>query len=486
MIAPPAIIPQPALLCITGGDAFVLGPDTAIICEGQATLLHEHFREKLKRATGFEFPASGNGNHGKILLRLDSSLHDRLGEEGYTLSANRAEVLLAASTEAGLFYAMQTLLQLLPPAIFEEAPRHDFAWKIPCVHIEDQPRFGWRGAMLDVSRHFMPVEFVKKFLDLMALHKLNVFHWHLTDDQGWRIEIKKYPRLTEAGAWRSETQRGHYNAHAGGDGIPHGGFYTQEQIREIVAYAAARHIRIVPEIDMPGHTQAAIAAYPELGCTGTPIAVGTGWGIFKNILNLEESTILFMQEVLTEVMDLFPGKFIHIGGDEADKSQWEESEKMHALKQNIGARDFDELQSYFTRRMENFLGGHGRRLIGWDEILEGGLAAGATVMSWRGEKGGIAAAQAGHDTVMAPGTHTYLDHYQSDRPAMEPLAIGGFLRLKKFTATTRFQPSSAPPKAGTCWEFKPSFGRNTCRLQPGWNTWPSPAFAHCRRSAGAT
>ncbi|MGB8355683.1 MAG: beta-N-acetylhexosaminidase [Chthoniobacteraceae bacterium] len=431
MIAPPAIIPQPSSLRAISGDAFVLGPDTAIICEGAATLLHAQFRERLKRATGFEFPDSRNGHAGKILLRLDSSLHDRLGAEGYTLSANTAEILLTAATETGLFYAVQTLYQLLPPAIFEQVPRHDFQWKIPCVEIEDRPRFGWRGAMLDVSRHFMPVEFVKKFLDLIALHKLNVFHWHLTDDQGWRIEIKKYPRLTQIGAWRSETQRGHSNAPTDGDGTPHGGYYTQEQIREVVAYAAAQHITIVPEIDMPGHMQAAVAAYPELGCTSLPVSVGTDWGIFKNILNLDESTILFAQNVLTEVMDLFPGKFIHIGGDEADKSQWEASEKMHARLKEVGARDFHELQSYFTRRMQEFLGMHGRRLIGWDEILEGGLAPGATVMSWRGEDGGIAAAQAGHDTVMAPSSHTYLDHYQSDRPEMEPLAIGGFLPLKK-------------------------------------------------------
>ena len=306
-------------------------------------------------------------------------------------------------------------------------------WEIPCGIIEDHPRFGWRGMMLDCSRHFMPIEFIYKWIDLLAIHKMNIFHWHLTDDQGWRIEIKKYPKLTEIGAWRKETLIGHAlskETHTY-DGVPHGGFYTQDQIRSVVKYAAARNVTVVPEIELPGHSQAAIAAYPHLGNTGRQIDVWNSWGVNPNILNVEESTMLFYQDVLCEVMELFPSPFIHIGGDEAIKDQWKASDRAQARMAELGLRDEDELQSWFIRRMDEFLASHGRKLVGWDEILEGGLASGAMVMSWRGEEGGIAAANSGHDVVMTPSKRVYFDQYQSENSKDEPLAIGGFMPVEQ-------------------------------------------------------
>jgi len=302
---------------------------------------------------------------------------------------------------------------------------------MPCLEIEDYPRFSWRGMHLDVGRHFMPKEFIKKYIDLIALHKMNTFHWHLTEDQGWRIEIKKYPRLTQIGAWRKETIAGHFSKKPMKfDGIAHGGFYSQDDIREIVEYAHRRYVTVVPEIEMPGHSQAAIVAYPELGNLSEKLPMRTYWGVDENILNADESTILFMQDILTEVLGLFDSEFIHIGGDEAPKKQWEQSTKAQARIKELGLKDEHELQSYFIKRMDTFLTSKGRRLIGWDEILEGGLAPGATVMSWRGEKGGITASKAGHDVVMATTDYTYFDYYQGD-PKMEPLAIGGYLPLQK-------------------------------------------------------
>ena len=290
----------------------------------------------------------------------------------------------------------------------------------------------------------MPKEFVKKYIDLLALQKMNTFHWHLTEDQGWRIEIRKYPRLTAVGGWRTQTIVGHQ---PDGDSTTwqydrqrHGGYYTQDDIREIVAYARDRFVTIVPEIEMPGHALAAIAAYPQLGVTGQPADVGTRWGVYANILNAEESTIGFMQDVLTEVLEIFPGRFIHIGGDEADKALWKTSPRIQERIRELGLKDEHELQSWFIRRMDAFLTKQGRRLIGWDEILEGGLAPGATVMSWRGTQGGIDAARAGHDVVMAPTSNTYLDYYQSRNTEGEPLAIGGFLPIE---AVYAFEPVPA-------------------------------------------
>jgi hexosaminidase len=416
-----------------------------------------------------------------ILLKLDASLA-RLGDEGYTLEAERQRIEIRAPAPAGIFYGAQTLRQLLPPEIFrteqkqtpaaedaekffagaplgapelewfanhpesspdrplrgtassapaESTPR--MRWAVPGVTIVDRPRFAWRGAHLDVARHFFPKEFILKFIDTLALHKLNVFHWHLVDDQGWRIEIKQYPKLTQVGAWRKETRVGKEGESEKFDGTPHGGFYTQEEIREVVEYARRRFIAVVPEIEMPGHAQAAIAAYPELGTTGQPLEVMTYWGVSQNIFNVEESTIAFLQNVLDEVLALFPSKFIHIGGDEAVKDQWRASPRVQERMRELGVKNEEELQSWFIRRMDQFLTARGRRLVGWDEILEGGLADGATVMSWRGVRGGIEAAKSGHDVVMAPSQYTYFDHYQS-RGADEPLAIGGFTPLEKVYA----------------------------------------------------
>ena len=377
-------------------------------------------------ATGYSF----NGNGNTIELNLKGS--KKLGSEGYTLQVTSDKITLSAATPAGLFYAIQTLRQLLPTEIFSQKKIRNVDWKIPCVTITDYPRFGWRGAMLDVSRHFMPLEFVKKLLDVLALHKLNVFHWHLSDDQGWRIEIKKYPKLTKIGAWRKSTPIGHaFSRPRRYKDERYGGFYTQEEIKEVVEYARQRHITIVPEIDMPGHMQAAISAYPELGTTTAKLETYCHWGISQSILNVEDNTVKFMQNVLAEVMNLFPGKFIHVGGDEALKHEWSESRRVQDRMLELGLKSEEELQSWFIGQMDKFISSKGRRMIGWDEILEGGLASGASVMSWRGIQGGIEAAKHGHDVVMAPTTHTYLDYYQSKNTKKEPLSIGGHLPLEK-------------------------------------------------------
>jgi hexosaminidase len=433
------IVPAPVRVTPHEGE-FTLTSNTALVATGPAAKVARLFAAQIAPATGDKLPvvaAVADSGRPAIALTLDAGLA-HLGAEGYRLTVTPSRVMVRAAQPAGLFYAAQSLRQLLPPEVFHSAPVEGVAWTIPCVEIEDVPRFTWRGAMLDVARHFMPKDFVLRFIDLLALHKLNVFHWHLTDDQGWRIEIKKYPRLTEVGAWRKETLVGQMRRDAEMifDGVPHGGFYTQDDIREVVAYAQARHVTVVPEIEMPGHAQAAIAAYPELGngvrgerC-GEPLDVRTYWGISENVFNVEESTLAFLQDVLTEVLDLFPSAFIHVGGDEAPKAQWKASPAAQARMQALGLHDEEELQSYFIRQMDAFLTSHGRRLIGWDEILEGGLAANATVMSWRGVRGGVAAAASGHDVVMAPNTFTYFDYYQAEDHENEPLAIGGYIPLE--------------------------------------------------------
>jgi hexosaminidase len=435
-MAPPsssiAVIPMPA--SVTPGIGRFVLPSRAVIGTDQASAsIGYQLARYLEPATGFTLrvqPAAAPA--GSIHLRRDPTLK-RLGPEGYRLEITQTRVVARAPELAGLFYAVQTMRQLLPPEIFREAPVQGVEWSMPAVTIEDRPRFGWRGAHLDVGRYFMPKEFVKKYIDLLALHKLNTFHWHLTEDQGWRLEIKQYPKLTEVGSCRKETILGRYTRDASQwkfDGTPHCGFYTQDDAREIVAYAKARFITVVPEIEMPGHAVAAIAAYPELGVTGEPIDVAGRWGIFSDILNAEPSTITFMQNVLTEVMAIFPSRYIHIGGDEADKAKWKTSPRIQARIKELGLKDEHELQSWFIRQMDAFLSSQGRRLIGWDEILEGGLAENAVVMSWRGVEGGVRAARAKHDVVMAPTTHTYLDYYPSKDRARDGLAIGGFLPLE--------------------------------------------------------
>jgi hexosaminidase len=424
------IVPQPSKMTTRPGH-FVLNARTTIATDAASVALGHQLARYLEPATAFRFRVvTTAAPAGSIALRLDPSLK-ALGREGYTLDVRPSGITARAAGEAGLFYAIQTIRQLLPAEIFREAAVDGVEWRIPAVSIEDVPRFAWRGGHLDVARHFMPKEFVKKYVDLLALHKLNSLHLHLTDDQGWRLEIARYPRLTEVGAWRKETLVGRYQRDVEGryDATRHGGFYTQADAKEIVAYARARQITVVPEIEMPGHAVAASAAYPELGVTGQPMEVATRWGIFSDIFNAEPATISFLQNILAEVMQIFPGRYIHIGGDEAEKSKWKASAAMQARIRALKLKDEHELQSWFIRQMDTFLTSHGRRLVGWDEILEGGLAENAVVMSWRGTKGGIEAARAGHDVVMTPTSHTYFDYYQSKDRDREPLAIGGFLPL---------------------------------------------------------
>ena len=427
-----AVSPQPVKVTEHAGR-FTLKPSTVIWSDAAAAPIARQFARYVEPATGFTLRVRTGGAPpaGSIVFRRDRALA-RLGPEGYTLDVRAGRVVARAPELAGLFYAVQTMRQLLPPEIFRDAPSGQTAWTMPAVAIEDSPRFAWRGAHLDVGRHFMPKEFVKKYIDLIALHKLNVFHWHLTEDQGWRLEIKEHPKLTEVGAWRKETVVGRPRGQEERrfDGKRHGGFYTQEDAREIVAYARERFVTVVPEIEMPGHSVAAIASYPELGVTGQPIEVATTWGVFSDILNAKPSTIQFMQNVLTEVMEIFPSRYIHIGGDEADKTKWKASPEIQARIKELGLKDEHELQSWFIRQMDAFLTSHKRRLVGWDEILEGGLAENAVVMSWRGTAGGIAAARAGHDVVMAPTSNTYLDYAQSRDPG-EPVGQTALLTLDK-------------------------------------------------------
>ncbi|MEH0423758.1 beta-N-acetylhexosaminidase [Streptomyces sp. B21-083] len=377
-----------------------------------------------------------------IGLQLDPEL----APEEYRLVSDPSGVLIEGGSAAGVFWGAQTLRQLLGPDAYRKAPLgRDRVWGVPHITVEDSPRFRWRGLMLDVARHFMPKEGVLRYLDLMAAHKLNVFHFHLTDDQGWRVEIKRYPRLTEVGSWRARTKFGH-RASPLWEEKPHGGFYTQDDIREIVAYAAERHISVVPEIDVPGHSQAAIAAYPELGNTDvidtTSLSVWDTWGINQNVLAPTDNTLRFFEGVFEEVLGLFPGEFVHIGGDECPKDQWRQSPTAQARVHELGLVDEDGLQSWFIGHFDKWLTARGRRLIGWDEILEGGLAPGAAVSSWRGYAGGITAARAGHDVVMCPEQQVYLDHRQHEGTD-EPVPIGYVRTLED---VFRFEP--VPPELG--------------------------------------
>ncbi|MFC9642921.1 beta-N-acetylhexosaminidase [Streptomyces mirabilis] len=404
-------------------------------------------RATLGAALGLPLRPGPQDARNAVRLLLD----DTLEPEAYKLGvvANWG-IEIRGGVAAGVFWGAQTLRQLLGPDAFRRAPvRPGRTYGIAHQIIEDAPRFPWRGLMLDVSRHFMPKDGVLRHLDLMAAHKLNVFHFHLTDDQGWRVQIKRYPKLTEVGSWRARTKFGH-RASPLWEEKPHGGFYTQDDIREIVAYAAERHICVVPEIDIPGHSQAAIAAYPELGNTDvidtTSLTVWDTWGISKNVLAPTDNTLRFYEGVFEELLELFPADagpfsgFVHIGGDECAKDQWKRSPTAQARIRELGLADEDELQSWFVRHFDNWLSAHGRRLIGWDEILEGGLAEGAAVSSWRGYQGGVTAARAGHDVVMCPEQQVYLDHRQAAGPD-EPVPIGYVRTLED---VYRFEP--VPPE----------------------------------------
>ena len=404
-------------------------------------------RSTLGEALGLPLRPGAEGDRNSLRLRLD----DTLEPEAYQLSVvTNWGIEIRGGSAAGVFWGAQTLRQLLGPDAFRRAAvRPGTRYAIPHQIIQDAPRFRWRGLMLDVSRHFMPKDGVLRQLDLLAAHKLNVFHFHLTDDQGWRVEIKRHPRLTEVGSWRARTKFGH-RASPLWEEKPHGGFYTQDDIREIVAYAAERHITVVPEIDIPGHSQAAIAAYPELGNTDvidtTSLSVWDNWGVSKNVLAPTDNVLRFYEGVFEELLDLFPvdagefSAFIHVGGDECAKDQWKQSPTAQARIKELGLADEEELQSWFIRHFDNWLSARGRRLIGWDEILEGGLAKGAAVSSWRGYQGGITAARAGHDVVMCPEQQVYLDHRQ-DAGEDEPVPIGYVRTLED---VYRFEP--VPPQ----------------------------------------
>jgi hexosaminidase len=457
------IVPRPAHLQ-RGAGVYVLTPATRIVASGAAVAEAALLRAYLQPATGFVLPIAATDDANatdEIRLRLDPGMAGA-GTEGYRLVSDTRGVTITAAQPAGLFYGIQTLRQMLPAAIYRTA-RVDRSWSLPAVSIEDAPRFPWRGSHLDTVRHFMPKGFVLRHIELLAQHKMNVFHWHLTDDQGWRIEIKRYPLLTQVGAWRRETVLAPApgDARVRYDGQPHGGYYTQDDIREVVAYAAARHVTVVPEVEMPGHALAAIAAYPALGNhPERALEVGREWGVIEQVFNVDDVTIAFLQGVLDEVLALFPGTYIHVGGDECPKTEWAQSPRALARMKALGLvppattlqdlRDYKDaqgkpaehpalhgLQSWFIGQMDTYLTRHGRRLIGWDEILDGGVAPGATVMSWRGEAGGIKAAAAGHDVVMTPEHDTYLDYYQAAQGSpgfREPRAARSVLTLAQVYA----------------------------------------------------
>lgn len=424
-----SIIPQPVSLSVQDGH-FIIDRNTAIVFNTKESELRhaaDFLNAFIKNISGDVLPINTKKSK-SIVLEIKKTA--TIGDEGYLLEVSTNSIKIIANTKTGIVYGMQSLFQTLPQI------RTNAELQVPCMKITDYPRFKWRGMHLDVCRHFFGPDLVKEYIDLMAAYKFNTFHWHLTDDQGWRIEIKKYPKLTSVGAWRADRTGipwSECKPTQPGEETNYGGYYTQQQIRDIVAYAKERNITIVPEIEMPGHSAAAIAAYPWLSCTQQPQPTITG-GVyppgFQSVYDVSnDSVFTFLENVLTEVMRLFPSKYIHIGGDEVDKTPWKNDPRCQALMKKLGDTSEDQLQSYFIQRIEKFLIAHHRKLIGWDEILEGGLAPEATVMSWRGEDGGIKAAQMHHDVVMTPGTPLYFDHYQAG-PAGEPEAIGGFNTLK--------------------------------------------------------
>ena len=366
-----------------------------------------------------------NEAHTRLSINIDH--HITQTPESYNLKIDPQGIEIIGSDYAGIFYGLQTLVQIL------ETTKINNSTAVTSVLIEDRPRFRWRGMLLDVGRHMFPADFIKRYIDIIAAHKMNVFHWHLTEDQGWRMPIKKYPKLKDIAAWRKETLVGHYRDKPHQfDGKPYGGFYTEEEITDIIDYASDRSVTIVPEIEMPGHATAALSAYPQLSCTGGPHEAETIWGVHKEVYCAgNEETFDFLENVLEEVSQVFPGPYIHIGGDECPKTRWAECEKCQKRIADEGLKDEHELQSYFIKRIEKILEKFGKRLVGWDEILEGGLAPNAVVHSWRGMDGGIEAANAGHEVIMSPTTHVYFDYYQSEDRENEPLAIGGYLPLSK-------------------------------------------------------
>lgn len=483
------ILPEPQNITFPDSDkdGFRLSKKTSLTVRGSE--LSKFYVEDLIKfifeETEFQLSTSKQNKKSNIELVVEQNIHE-LGDEGYRISILPNENLkVEATKESGLFYGIQTLKQIIhfTKKKREDTEFNDFdiilnkqqiteknnanvnqfnaanlttkgynninetghfhgreevktksldIYKIPAMIVEDYPRFQYRGMMLDVSRHFMPTDFIKKFIDVISMHKMNKFHWHLTDDQGWRVEIKKYPKLTEIGSIRSETLKGHYRFAGNNpkyDGIPHQGFYTQEEIKDIVKYASDRFIEIIPEVDMPGHTSALIASYPEYGTSNDKTEVKKIWGIHEEILKPTEETFSFIEDIIDELKEIFPSEYFHIGGDEAKKTQWINSEEIQSLMLDLEIEDVDSLQSYFTGRVEKILSKNGKKLIGWDEIIEGGLNKNAIVMSWRGEKGAVTAAKSGNKAIMTPTSHLYFDYYQAK--SGEPIAIGGLIDLEK-------------------------------------------------------
>lgn len=430
-----SIIPAPESVEVFPGfyqisaNTIILGPENA-----DDNGVVEYFIQFFYQASGIMLKMD-NDHESQGVISLNYISDDELGDEGYRLEVDKHGVKISANTSAGLFYGIQSLLQLLPVEAYANEVSENIQWEIPFCKVFDKPRFGWRGMHLDVSRHFFTVDFIKRFIDLIAMHKMNVFHWHLTDDNGWRIEIKKYPKLTEVAAWRVNREDMPWREVTPpkqGEESTYGGYYTQAEVSEVLRYAAERHITVIPEIEMPGHTSEVFAAYPELSCTGEQLFVQPGvyWPNTDIFCAGKEETFVFIEDVLSEVIDLFPAPYLHIGGDEATKTHWESCKNCQQRIKDEGLSGEDELQSWFIRRVEAFLISKGKKMIGWDEILEGGLAPEATVMSWRGTKGGIEAAELGHDVIMCPTSHCYFDYYQAN-PDFEPEAIGGFTSLKK-------------------------------------------------------
>ncbi len=422
------VIPLPSEITVTTEKPFVLSSSTKIVFPNGNDKMKknaEFLSEYLQTSVGIKPEVTSNTAKSAVILSLGL---ENKNPEAYQITVNDKAITIKGASEAGVFYGIQTLRKATPIG-------ENITVLYPAVTINDQPRFAYRGMMLDVARHFMPVDFVKTYIDILALHNINRFHWHLTDDQGWRIEIKKYPKLTQIGSVRKQTVIGKNTGKY--DSKEHSGFYTQDQIKEIVNYAADRHITVIPEIDLPGHMLAALAAYPELGCTGGPYEVASTWGVFPDVLCPgKEATFEFLENVLTEVMDLFPSEYIHIGGDECPKVRWEKCPNCQRRIKELGLKDGKHkkefyLQSYVTARIEKFLNNHGRNIIGWDEILEGELAPNATVMSWRGMEGGLEAAKLNHDVIMAPNSYCYFDYYQTQDTQNEPFAIGGYVPVEK-------------------------------------------------------
>ena len=434
-----SVIPYPNSLVPEEGS-FVFNKKTKMICtlslDSASQEVVRNFSALLNNVAGLKTECiveEEKGEKNIVFFDLDTSI----ANEGYSLDIDPSKIIIKASSAAGFYYAVQSLKQLLPIAVYGDKESDSVEkWEVPCVHIDDAPRFSYRGMHLDVARHFFSVDEVKRYIDLLAMHKLNVFHWHLTDDQGWRIEIKKYPKLTEVGSIRKHTMvEKNFDQY---DNTPYGGYYTQDQIRDIVNYAKERFITIIPEVDLPGHMVAALASYPSLGCTGGPYEVQGMWGVHPDVLCAgKEETYEFVTDVLSEVIELFPSRYIHIGGDECPKDRWKKCPLCQARIRKLGLKTDKEhtaeerLQSYFMTRVEKFLNENDRQIIGWDEILEGGAAPNATVMSWRGTDGGVQAAKLRHNVVMTPNTYLYFDYYQSEDTQAEPLAIGSYVPLER-------------------------------------------------------